>query len=591
MRKLMLIAAGLALLAGLLVAPALAAPVDDLAALASYFPDSSVMFFSIRTDAGALENLDGLLARLRRLLPPGAVTSTTLTEALDTAALAETGKLFAESIRPWLGDTLAVALTSLDFEAQTPSVQIAVAVRDRAAAVDFLALALATELETGDYVRLDRRDGVVFQQQQIQYRTPTVFTVQDEALLITFTETFTQPERALATSADFQAALARLPEASYDGLVYVKTGDINRLTLTMREQSGQPLPPLFRDLMDAAGSQMMGFALRDGRSLTLDVATLTGELQPLLDLGLTIPPVPPAFDPAFAARIPADAPLVIQGTAFGPLTINAFESLRVLGEALRQQLQQQPDSFFGQDRERAELLRNVNLGAAVTGFINLTFAGVTGLNLEREVLPWMDGDFALYLRGLPGNAELPALPDFAVVIESSQPDGPAQLVRALADAFDQYGLNYRREPVANGEALAITAPLRLLFPQELRGALAELSELDLLVGRSGDLLAIGSRKAVAYSLTPKGSNLADAPAYAEALGYALPDSQQFWFLNTRAFVPLVDELIRRGVSAANLRQLRPALGLFSSGSVSAVAQADGRSTARFVLTLAEAPLE
>lgn len=590
MRKLMLIAAGLALLAGLLVAPALAAPVDDLAALASYFPDSSVMFFSIRTDAGALENLDGLLARLRRLLPPGVVTPTTLTEALDTATLAETGKPFTESIRPWLGDTLAVALTGLDFDAPTPPLQVAIAIRDRAAAVEFLALALAMELEAGDYVRLDHQDGVVFQQ-QMEYGTPTVFTVQDEALLITFTEAFTQPGRVLAASADFQAALARLPEPSYDGLLYVKTGDINRLTLTMSEQTGQSLLPLFRDLIEVTGSQVMGFALRNGRSLTLDVATLTGELQPLLDLGLTIPPVPPAFEPASAARIPADAPLVIQGTAFGPLTINAFESLRVLGEALQQQLQQQPDAFFSQDREVVELLRNINLGAAVTGFINLTFAGVTGLNLEREVLPWMDGDFALYLRGLPGNAELPALPDFAVVVESSQPDGPARLVSALADALDQYGLNYRREQVGNGEALAITAPLRLLFPQELRGALAGLSELDLLVGHSDSLLAIGSRKAATYSLSPKGNNLADAPAYAEALGYALPDSQQFWFLNTRAFVPLVDELIRRGVSAANLRQLRPALGLFSSGSVSAVAQADGSSTARFVLTLADAPLE
>lgn len=586
MKKPLLMIGALALLAGLLVAPTLAAPTADLAALAAYFPDSTIMFFSLRTDAGAIENLDGLLGRLRRLLPPGAVPPTTITEALDVAALAETERPFAESIRPWLGDTLAAALTGLDLDSRVPPVQAALAIRDQAGAAEFLAAALAPELARGDYVREDG-PAIVFRQ-QTQFGTPTVFTVTEDALIFTPDAPFTPPRRALSASADFQDTLAGLPDASYDGLLYLKTDDINRLTL---EMSAQPLPPLFQDLMQLNGSQAVGFALRDGRSLTLDLAARIGDQQVLRDLGLELPPVPPAFDPAFAAAVPADAPLVIQGTALGPATVAGFQALRALGAALQEQAQTLPDSFFGRNREQADLLRSVNLGAAFTAFTNLTFAGVTGLNLERDVLSWMDGDYALYLRGVPGSAALPVLPDFALVVAASQPDGPARLVDALADALDQYGLAYSREVVGAGEALAITAPLRLLFPPAQRAALLSIGELDFLVGANRGVLAAGSRKAVTYSLNPKGNKLADAPAYAEALGYALPGAQAFGFLNTRAFVPLVDDLIRRGVAAADLRALRPALGLFSSGSFSGVAHDDGSSTARFVLTLADAPLE
>ena len=188
MQKLLLMIGSLALLVGLLVAPALAAPTADLAALAAYFPDTTIMFFSLRTDAGAIENLDGLLGRLSRLLP-GAVPPTTITEALDVAALAETERPFAESIRPWLGDTLAVALTGLDLDSRVPPVQAALAIRDQAGAAEFLAAALAPELARGDYVRQDG-PAIVFRQ-QTQFGTPAVFTVTEDALIFTPDAPFT----------------------------------------------------------------------------------------------------------------------------------------------------------------------------------------------------------------------------------------------------------------------------------------------------------------------------------------------------------------------------------------------------------------
>src|SRR5512145_932842 len=153
MRKFLFVGLLALLLLGAAV-PALATPVADLTALASYFPETTVMFGAMRTDDGLIETLDGVIGQMRDLLPSGTIPPFKLTSVFDQALMSGGLGDFETGVRPWLGATAAFGLTAIQ-PGEQPQGIIAVAIKDRAKAETFLEKVLANQIEAGYLERVD----------------------------------------------------------------------------------------------------------------------------------------------------------------------------------------------------------------------------------------------------------------------------------------------------------------------------------------------------------------------------------------------------------------------------------------------------
>lgn len=590
MRKLWLMSL-LALLAlGVVAGPTLAAPVSDLTALAAEFPDTTIFFTAFRTDDGLLETLDGVIGQARELLPSGAIPPVRLEGLLDEALSLIGQGGFREVVRPWLGQTAALGLT-WDTATGMPGFLLAVAITDQSAAAAFAENLLQ---QSGSEYETDEQNGYTL---YTDPRGEGAFSIGEEVLFLTLTTSDVPGLRddfaPLSASADFTAVLAQLPADDYSLVAYMNSPALVALSQQMMPvgmSETEAMQQVGEQFFESVGSSAVGLTIFDGRSLVMDTVQALGSPTTLQDAGFDLTMPTTAIDPAFAAYIPADAPLVIQGTELNISVSTGFHNLRVLGGLIQKQMQALPVDELDED---VRWMRVVNPGALLVRFATLSFTGLTGLNLEQDVLPWMDGDYAAYLRllPLPPDSEAEATPDFAFLIEASDAAGPAALVDSIAATLDDYAVTFFERQDISGPALVFSGLIPAMSPEH-ETAMRAIRELDLIVGSSDNLLVAGTRSAATYSLDPQGDVLADSPAYAEALSYALDGAQQFWFMNTRAFVPVIDTLIARetGRSQQDMRDARILAGLLSSGSISAVAHADG-AVARFVLTLAADPLE
>jgi hypothetical protein len=581
--------------------PALATPVADLTALAEQFPDTTVIFAVVRTDDGYIETLDGVIGRARDLLPSGTIPPVRLSTLLDQAFMEMANADFREGVRPWLGDTAAFGLTSLDMTTAAPPIMLALAVKDRAGAEAFLDSAYARALEN-DWAEKVDENGLTIYRETGDYASEMLIALSDSILFITGGTIPAAPESPLSGSDTFQSTLAALPQSDYNIVAYMNTPALMDFALAMSARFNRNIPEAFGEsmseslagFMDAAGPVAVGLTILAGPSLVMDVAQMMGDTTALTEAGfdLTMPATP--VDPAFAAFIPADAPLVMQGTEVNTAVTTGLQNLRAFGAFIQEQARQMPDSAFTDEADK--MLREFNAGAVMASFFSLSFTGATGLTLD-DVLPWMDGDFAAYLRvqSLPEETGEDAAPDFAALVESSDPAGPLALLDALETSLQNYGVSISRETVGSGEALVLQSPMRHMFRPRVAERLAGFADMDILIGASDQLFIAGSRAAVTASLAAGGDMLADSPAYQEALEIALDGAQQLWFLNTRAFVPFIDEQLGRLDASTfrinNMREMRALAGLLSSGSISVVVAEDGAMVARFALTLAQEPLD
>ena len=108
---------------------------DDLAAM---FPESTVIYASVRTDDGVIETLDGLFARVVSQVP--GVPPISLRLLLDQGALGVSGGTgdFDTAIRSWLGDEVAFGVLSLDNLDDDPPVVAVVQITDQKTAANFV---------------------------------------------------------------------------------------------------------------------------------------------------------------------------------------------------------------------------------------------------------------------------------------------------------------------------------------------------------------------------------------------------------------------------------------------------------------------
>lgn len=594
MKKTLLFFIGLALVLTLGTTVATATPVEALTELAGFFPAETAFFFSIRTDDAFIDELDELVGTLRETLPPGSIPPVTLRDALDRAISEQYGDdaTFDNTIRSWLGDTAAFGVLSLDVvfdddrrnDNELP-VLFAIDITDREAAEAFFERVIA---ESG-------REGVTSERSGYTTYTSKIdnayWAIGDDVILLATTQdalNLSGDFISLTDNADFEMVTGLLPAESYHAALVINAGDafatMFSQALVELEEADEDVA-LLESLMpiyENYPTQAIGFTILDGTSLTMDFAQTPFDyslLEGTMLGGVTdMVTVPEAIDTTFAQYIPEDVPFFIQGSNFGTSLDLMIEAIAI-GMELGIQQEIAEGSF---DEDVPAFVRNLDAND-IRAFVDLGFAGFTGLNLRDDVLAHLNGNAAFYGRFLPSES-LPMTFDAALVFEVTDADATQNIVDSLTNALDRYEVSY----AAGDGIIELPQLIRGLFPVDMADALTD-PQLDFLIGLSDTVFAMGTRPGVEFSLAPTSDNLADDDAYAAAQEHFLSGAQSVVYLNFDPLRQLVEMAGTMGGSSAarEAEQVGLVLSLFESASVTGFVNEDFSSVSRFVLTLAD----
>ncbi len=580
MRKLVLIVLAALLL---VVGTVSAQPEDSLTALAEIFPADSLVVISGRTDDAFIQTLDALLARVTAVFPAFGTTSVSAT--LDSLAQSIDPEGDFDSVfRPWLGDTAALGLVMNPAEDFTPTATLlAFEITDRAAAEAFVEAA-----EGGAHMRSESGSVTVYRGAE-DYEA--VYIISDSTLLAiisgSLADRFISGDYPRLSDADgFTDTVALLPAASYNAGVYLNLPAVMAAQMQMGTPPNNPLEARFVEaFMAALGPQAYGFTILEDRTLTMDVAVTfrdTTELDALFGEGVLDMSNMPPVSTALADQLPQDTQFVIAGTALGSQVLRGFDALSAFTDVLFEELDAEmaDDPFLQAQMQQFNPLREfVDLGGLSQGSLTVLFAGMTGLNLEDDVLAHLNGDYALWLNIIDVESDLPLWVDFGF---TSQMDAgaAASIVDHVTDAATRYGLFFSTEA-----GVFVTPLLRaLVFRDAPEGF--DTPALDLMLAGSDSAgLILGTRPGVTAMLETDRTSLSNNPVFSAAQALLLPDASQVYFFNALA---LSDSLQATGLAEMGIRDVEDAMRLLSlleSGTVSITQPDASTMLGRFTLTL------
>jgi hypothetical protein len=559
-------------------------PTSDLSTLAQHYDDDTLFFASVRTDEAFFQEIDALVTRTFEFLPESQRPDGTLLEALNQELQADTGQTLDEAIFPWLGDTAAIGVPGMTFAEISQSDELfylAFEIDDPDGAVAYLESVIdnPTITEQNDFTLIEGvEDGLIAVGMDVLF-----LAASDAGNMLPLSGV----ESPLSENAQFTDTLALLPAEGYNAIAYVNTGEIQRLTFEAAEAEGESIPGFLAQFTQVTTTQAFGATIQDNSALILDIAQ-TIDTSVYDEFGIETYR-PGAVDLSFAERIPADAPLVIHSAEFGPSLQSSLDNLRAVGDYIQQSetladLAETGQGFPLSPQERA-ILNNVD-PAWLIGAFNVTFAGLTGLSFERDVLTTLNQDIAVYLRVIPseGFPVLPVVPDFGVLFQTDGAEATDTLVQSLVDAFAAYDLDYATEPYGSGQALVIDQIGRE-FGQPI-------PQLDALIGGSDDVFAIGTRSAVEAALDTSGG-LAASETFTDAGQYLLSEPTSVAYLNLAPLLSIVNTLVQQQQLPADAETagILRVLSIIESATISANSPAEGVGVSRAVITLSDEPFE
>lgn len=581
MKRFLVLLLVLAAALGVMIAPVSAASIADLNALATYFPADVPFFISLRTDDGYIESLDALVQKISSAIPDAPV-SETLQEQLDKGVKELIGSGdFQSEVRSWLGDVASFSVLSLDEMATAngdssvqPPILFAISIKDSAAAVDFFTTGF--ENTNNEFTTSTEGDYTVITQTSARDRA--VIAVGSDVLFLGRSLAdlpINGQSESLAASASFNDTLGLLPEPDYNITGYLNLGDFLQAMMAAQSENMEApemammesLAPLFTDFP----AQAFGLTVLDGRSLTIDFASPFGALlERYAEFGLPTALNSP-IDPAFAARIPAGVPLLIHSTDLGLTLSNSIQSFRMQAEMMSSSM-----TTGGMSSDELEQ------GLAQVGFV---VRGLTGLDLETELLPALQGDYALYLglNAALANATSPAqvmrqLPvEFGLVTEISDPAIGTTIITNVRETARSAGgetLTTSNETIAGANVLVLTVQDRNTpFP------------IEIVIGSNNEVFFIGTRAAAEVSLGASGGLPTD-PSYVEAGNYLLSTPNVVFYLASAGLQPLSDIIPMLGGSAGDARSFNALFEILSTASISSTFD-DQVQRGRAVWTLPE----
>ncbi|MCC6614931.1 MAG: DUF3352 domain-containing protein [Anaerolineae bacterium] len=568
---------------GILSATALAAPPADLNALAAYYPDKTPVFISFRTDDAFIETLDALLQRVNSAIPDANIPPLfdALDESIADSGLFEDGD-FQSVVRSWMGDFASVGIISLDTafdddrsnDDETPFL-FAFQSTDRAAAEDFWDTTLLRNPNNNGNERSTVGDYTVYMSEDAHPGAGVVAVGDDVVFVANLPEVLPlNGMGGLGSNELFTSTLALLPEPDYNVTGFVNMGGAFRKVFDMPEMRRQPGMALFQDLFNSFPAQAFGATILDDRSLTLDFVQPYGDMMEQMQaMGFDVTMVGP-IDPALAERIPSGTPLVLHSTGLA-------QSYRQAMRAMEMQM----NMMEGDDAEaaRAELERGLSQ-------VRVAVRAATGLDLDEQLIPALDGDYIFYLGLNAGLADATSMMDlmkqfpveFGIVLEVSDPAVIDGLVNGLVETIkaipvdDDVTIEVNEDSIGGNtvQVVSITSG-DMPFPVEI------------VLGGDGEVFFLGTPAAARASLNPDGGLPTD-PQYVEATGYMLSNPSAVLYLASAGLQPLVGvvEAASGSSGAASSQAFAGALSLLSSSSISMTYEGDV-SMGRAVWTLPE----
>ncbi|MCB9460395.1 MAG: hypothetical protein H6670_12155 [Anaerolineaceae bacterium] len=560
----------------LMVLPAQAQSVD-LTSLAHYLPTDVPIYIAANSSAGSIETVDSLASRLSGIIGMS-VGSTPFSDLLDSEVqYMDSQSDFDSLVRPWLGDTIAMAVISPTQFIDDGELYLFVSVTDELRARKYLNLALENSSYADEYTISEYAGGTLYLASEdvgwndSYWLTSDVLVVADSS----YDGFLYEPPSgdSLADNPKFNDTVALLPEDNYGAMMYLDTQAILQILdeMGMSEAEGMFPGMNVSQLQEAIGAQAWGFGLMRGRHLTIDFAQhiSLGVLEAAgFPMSITGP-----VDPAFAQYIPADSALVLHDTQLGETISQTLDTLAMMGEIFGAEQQRQLDDW-GYASDELTTMANLDEMAA---FLRLSYKGLSGSSLEDSTA-WMTGDYAAYI-ALPLVDDVLSV-DIGAVTTVTDAAAAAAFSQSLQNILDAWGADY----TVDGQVVTFSALRQLAERMQAMemGAMMDLPDLDILFGYNDSVFAIGTRPGVENALNG-GSSLADSEAYQVASEVFLPDTQAIAYVDTQILTAGLYEMDSR--ANADTVELANILGEFESASITADYSEDGIGIVRFVLTL------
>lgn len=613
----------LTLLTGLLLSalPAVSAAPDAayLAQLASYYPEKTVFFATVDISNDTIAKLDYLAAYLSERFPDTIPADFTFSDTIDNLVRQNLGAAgdFETLIGSWLGDQAAIGLPSIQTamagsqNAVGPFIYT-VEITDRVAAETFFGGLLRSEAYS-----MEREDEMTTFTPETWQRDPTIAILDEIMFIVPNPRVLDRvPEVSLADNPDFAGSIGALPSDEYQIVLYLDTQGILKPMMSMMNMSADSamMPKGYQEMLDIIGPQTFGFVFLDNRTLVMDIVQRYNNLNAMREMGVEYDFDQPPVDIEFAAHVPGDAPVVLQSTNMGPYTKLSLNNLRAVGplyqEIFLAQLEQSKEYMNPvQYRLATNLVRRyLDFDYFITS-IKAGYASLTGLNLEKDVLAWMTGDYAVFARMLPFENETShgQTVDIAAVTEATDPEAIADMMDGLQYALVSYNGVYNIEEIGGGEALVLPNITASFFPEGAYEPALKTPELHIMAGANDDVFAWGTRPGVTFGMDPGEDSLAANPNYITASDYFIDGATSIAFLNPDGLIVLVDiylevnniyvEILQTMESPAAAEELEAAgahdaaimlkiMQMIDSATISSKVDTEA-SVQRFTITLSE----
>ncbi|MEZ4670093.1 MAG: hypothetical protein R3E39_19485 [Anaerolineae bacterium] len=499
-----------------------------LESLATYFPKDSMLYTALRTDAQTISTLDNLMQSVTSQLPSNALPPdfpSTLTAALSLITGQATGGSFESTVRPWLGDVLAVGIYPAR---ESAAGRIVIQIRSPQAAI------AAVQTAFPNWQRQNLTDFVVFSSTTDRNR---VAIYQDVIILYSWSDP-SGPQQFHAVIPDisanpyYRAALARLPENNYSIISFIDSP----LMLAYNERNNDDgSGPLRAALYRAIGPTAIGFTVLEGNTLTVDVAQAVGNRAGLDALGITFPGDGASLNPAILERVPRDAVMVFHAADPGALLDAVGGNVQAVGKKFQTVLPSLTTAFiYSMSVSSVGTLSALTAGLNNPDWATILFNNLSGFDYTSEIRPLLAGDGALYLsfnpaydRTSPRFVNREPL-DGALLLRVNDPAAAQTFMQKLARELaitaysmgDRYTLDIRETTLAGG-ATGIVLDIYGSTGQPLN---------QFVVAGADDLLVIG---------TPQAANRVfsrDGVGFSVNTVTLLPNSGMALYLNTTPMV-------------------------------------------------------
>jgi basic membrane protein A and related proteins len=558
---------------------------EALLSLSEYVPQGAPIHAVIRTDSAYFETLDQLLSDVQSGLPPnllpGGVTLSTRL-LLETASNSLFNASFEDDVRPWLGNSAAFTIHSLDpilnvySQYEVVPSSVAFEITDRSTATDFIERYLARRTDSV-WTRIDDESYTLFSPADTFV---SLYVLVRDDVLFMGTSLNALPLEAplnysLADDRYFLDTLTRLPGETYNAAAYIDASRILSYAIgSGYSESRQNY--LYLPFLQAVDPIVIGGTILGQRTLTLDAVVRSGNMTALEAIGIT-PGGVVQIDPEFTRYIPPSAALVIHGTRITGVVDFVRQNL---GSVVNAMLLQNPNSAAGENVAQlaadsfanfSNVLTSVYTGASLDDWTNWTNSNYLVFISPKTVV---DRDFPFFEN----------LVEYGVIAQVTDPVRSEQAMRNLARALPlaihsggARGWRFREEVVNNTLVLVISNDVR--YADETWHADGEFA-----IGANGEIFAAGTYRAVVETL-----QVPDAPeVYTTLQPLLLSNPSMVWYLNSEQLRELALTVVGdREPDTSVLQSLVTALG---DGTASLTVSEQGDTLLRFTLSLAEPDL-